>query len=211
MSDKKPIFRTKRVGLLGGSFDPPTLGHIQLAEYVLSKTDLDQVWLVPCRTHQFDKKMALAYHRLNMCLEAASHNDSICVTDEEIRNDLDGSTYTLIKSISSWPLHEGLCFSFIIGQDNAIVFDQWQKADELKKMVRFIVVPRAGYGLPSRKYWYMKDPHIFLKDNGNYPVMDISSTQVREMLYEGNLENIETMVASGVLRYIQENKLYHER
>jgi nicotinic acid mononucleotide adenylyltransferase len=104
-------------------------------------------------------------------------------------------------------------FSCIIGQDNANTFDQWVNYEHLEKMVRFVIVPRKGIA-PGGTHWYFNPPHIYLR--GESPILEVSSTQVREKLKELRTTTfpgvargeLEALMPPEVVRYIEENGLY---
>ena len=197
-----------KVGILGGAFDPVTIGHIQLANFVISTGVVNQVWLTPCYKHRYDKDMVDANHRLTMCKIATATDQTIGVCDIEIKHRLHGETYNLIKKIKDNPITDKIYdFSVIIGQDNANTFDQWYMHEELAKMVRFIVVPRKGVEA-TRQDWYVRFPHLFLNTETN--VIKISSTEVREQLSfaKHSTPQLETILPEGVLKYIFRHKLY---
>jgi len=196
-----------KVGILGGAFDPVTVGHIQLAKFVVSTGVVDQVWLTPCYKHRYDKDMVDADHRLAMCKIATATDQTIGACDIEIIHHLRGETYNLIKKIQANAITNKIYdFSVIIGQDNANTFDQWYKYEELAKMVRFIVVPRKG--VETQQDWYKAFPHLFLNTKTN--IIKISSTEVRQRLSFAKYPNpqLETILPEGVLKYIFRHKLY---
>ena len=83
----------KRVGILGGSFDPPTKGHIQVAQHVLDNCDeIDEIWLSPCYKHMHEKIMVLPNHRLKMCELTNKGNYNIGVFDFEISTNFSDSS-----------------------------------------------------------------------------------------------------------------------
>lgn len=196
-----------KVGILGGSFDPITVGHVDLANFVLNNNIVDQVWIIPCKKHKYDKKMESPTHRLNMCRIATSSFNKISVNGIEVKSCLSGTTYDLIKAIKSNDITNSIYeFSFIIGQDNANTFSNWYKNEELIKEISFIVVPRKG--VETLEDWYKNPPHIFLDMETNIP--EISSTEIRKALSFPNKKSdfLKNNLNSKVLDYIIKHKLY---
>lgn len=196
-----------KVGILGGAFNPVTIGHIKLAKFVIGQGVVDQVWLTPCYKHRYGKDMVDANHRLAMCKIATATDSTIGVSDIEIEYRLTGETYKLINKLQSNAITNKIYdFSVIIGQDNANTFDQWYKHEELAKMVRFIVVPRKG--IETEQDWYKSFPHLFLGMDTDIP--KISSTEVREHLAFATTKTptLEANLPAGVLDYIFKHKLY---
>jgi len=203
----KSLGRKTKVAILGGAFDPITLGHIQSAQFVLNTSgEFDEVWLMPAYNHMYGKKMADANHRLKMCEYAAQVDGRIKVFNYEIKNELAGETFNFFKRLKTdKELNEIFNFSMIIGEDNANTFDKWVNYKELERMVRFVVIPRKGVQLDLNVNWFLKPPHIYL--NAETDIMKISSTEVRENLkskWPGVVEGLDPKV----LKYIIDNKLY---
>lgn len=210
--------RKKYVAILGGAFDPITIGHIKLAQFVLdtSKT-FDEVWIMPCYKHIYNKDMESSEHRLNMSEIAAQMDGRIKIFEYEITNQLGGETYNFAKRI----LEEDYAkdeydFSLIIGMDNANTFDQWVNYEDLERMMRFVVVDREGIERDPKIDWYLKNGHIYLNAESSIP--EISSTQIRGWLSEINgkqlnpseetINSLKKSLPEGVYDYIEKNKLY---
>ena len=200
--------RKLKVALLGGAFDPPTLGHIAVAKFVLdSSREFDEAWLVPCFRHLFNKEMSSAEHRLTMLGYAIQNDGRIKVCDYEIQHQLGGETYHFLKSLMDSELAQTHEFSYIIGMDNANNFDKWVNFEELERLIRFIVVPRAGQESKTSVDWYLKPPHIFLRSDT--PLPDTASSAVRMEFACGMISKLsEQMLDPLVLDYIKRKKLY---
>lgn len=204
--------RKVKVALLGGAFDPPTLGHIAVAKFVLdSSREFDEVWLVPCYKHMFHKEMSSADHRLTMLGHATSDDGRIRICEYEISNQLGGETYHFLKSLLDSELAQANEFSYIIGMDNANSFDKWVNFEELERLIRFVVVPRVGQEPDSSVDWYLKPPHIFLRSDT--PLPDTASSVVRKEIAIGHKAGCmrslpEQMLHPCVLSYITRKGLY---
>jgi nicotinate-nucleotide adenylyltransferase len=207
----KSLGRKTKVAILGGAFNPITIGHIQLAQTVLNTSgEFDEVWLMPAYNHMYNKEMVSTEHRLKMCELASQIDGRIKVFDYEIRNELAGETFNFFKRLKKEEtLNERYNFSMIIGLDNANTFDKWVNYQELERMVRFVVVPRKGIERDINVDWYLKEPHIFL--NNESDVIEVSSTQVRGILNQEGIakyKELEDKLHPDVIRYIYNNKLY---
>ena len=179
----RALGRKLKVALYGGAFDPIHKGHIQVCQFVLNTSkEFDEVWIVPCFSHMYNKKMAPAADRLEMCKKAAERDRRIKVYDYEISNKLKGETFYFLKRLrEEIELLETHQFSMIIGQDNANNFQKWVNFDELEKMIRFVVVPRQGVERDTNVDWYLKPPHIYLNKEKNN-ISEVSSTEVRKLI-----------------------------
>lgn len=202
--------RRVNVVILGGAFDPITVGHIQNAKHILDSTngDIDEVWIMPCFSHLFGKKMASPEHRLEMCRLAVKNDKRIKISDYEISKQFAGDTYYMVKNLlqEEFAKHQ-YNFSIAIGQDNANTFDQWSNHKYLEQAIRFVVCPRPGCVFDHSKAWYLKAPHIYLSPSNK--LIEISSTQVRDAASKGAIDTMESSVLEDEVRlYIKENHLY---
>lgn len=203
--------RKLRVAILGGAFDPPTIGHIKLAQFVLNASQtFDEVWLMPCFRHMNGKQMTDPDHRLKMCQIAANVDGRIKVFDFEIQKQLAGQTYHFVKLL----LEEAMAkdrydFSIIMGMDNANTFGTWPDYADLERLVRFVVVHRSGIIRNELVNWYLRPPHIYLHQEGDVP--NTSSSNVRAWLsryWQNKAEPNCPEIDQNVLNYIAAHELY---
>ena len=207
--------RKLKVALYGGSFNPITKGHIQVAQFVLDTSRaFDEVWLVPCYKHMYNKQLVDASHRLKMCEIAYKVDGRIKVFDFEIMYELGGETYNFVKRLVQSEFMDWVNFSYIIGQDNANTFADWVNSEHLMRMMTFVVVPRCGIEPAHGVDWYLKPPHIFLNSEGKEPTdIEISSTAASLFLADPRLRQGKDALKyldPLVRQYIIENELYTE-
>jgi nicotinate-nucleotide adenylyltransferase len=190
-----------KIGIFGGAFDPPTIGHKEIA-ISLTKV-IDEVWLMPCYQSAFGKKMSKNEDRLEMCRLVTKNLDNVKTSDFEITNQITGGTiYCVEELLKAFPDHQ---FYWIIGQDNANVFHHWHRNEELKKLIPFIVVPRQGYKNEKNELWYNQKPHLHLED---LTLPEVSSTLVRGLI--STKKRVEHLVENDVRSYIEAVNLYKE-
>src|SRR5579859_1202270 len=121
----------RRVGILGGSFNPPTKSHIQIADFVLDRGLVDHIWVMPLFSHMYNKLVETPEHRLRMCELAIKGNEhKITVSDYEILNQLRG-TYSVVQKLFA-EFGKDYIFSLIIGTDNVNI-SNWFRGDELER------------------------------------------------------------------------------
>jgi nicotinate-nucleotide adenylyltransferase len=199
-----------KIAILLGAFDPVTNGHIQLANFV--SKHFDKVWIVPSFKHAYDKKTVSFDDRLNMLNLAIEKYPKLVVSDFEREFKPDhGRTYELVKELLYSRYAKGNEFSIVIGQDNAEDIFNWYNHKSLLSMMSFTVVTRKGVLVNKNTDWYLKQPHLYLKDDCD-EIMEISSTTVRGLLRDpikrfdkGLLSNY---INEDVYDYIIENELY---
>lgn len=188
----------KKIGLLGGTFDPPHIGHLVMAEEVYERLSLDEVWFIPSAEPPHKEKAKVsAQDRLAMLKVAVGQIDYFKIKTIELERE--GKSYTLdtINALQqSYPNDQ---FYFIIGADMVEYLPNWYKIDQLVEKVQFVGVKRPDFELET--------PYpVILLDT---PGLDVSSTMVRERL-EMN-RSVRYLIPQHVLALIKEKGLYGQR
>lgn len=192
-----------KIGILGGQFNPPHLGHSIIANEALNFTDLDEVWLTPVYKHTFDKNMASYRNRAKMTKLICHGKIKFC--NEEIKNQLSGETIELMTILGKkYPQHQ---FFFIIGSDNLPTFKKWGSWEKLIIKYPFYVVPRPGFNFKLKKYCLDKPQYQFkILKHPLLTITNISATLIRNRLK--NKLPISNLVDKKVYEYIDKAKLY---
>jgi nicotinate-nucleotide adenylyltransferase len=186
----------KKVGLLGGTFNPPHMGHLVIADQVLEKAQLDEIRFLPNHVpphKQVDKRVTVD-QRLRM-LEAAIEGHSR-FSIERIELERHGASYTYDTIKLLMEREENAQFSFIIGGDMIEYLPKWYKIEELQNMVKFIGVNRPDY---SHETPY--DVQLI-----EVPAIDLSSSYIRDAVKKG--QTVRYLVPDDVYRLIKGEKLY---
>ena len=179
-----------RIALLGGSFNPPHVGHLMNAYYVLATRPVDRVWLMPVFHHPFGKPLAPFEDRVRMCeLAAASFASGVEVSRVEAEAPGAGRTIETLEYLMQQ--HPDDQFALVIGSDILPERAKWKDFDRIEKLAEVIVVPRAGFPSP-------------LAPGPQLP--PVSSTEVREKLARG--EDVSALVPREVLEYAAQHGLY---
>lgn len=181
------------VALLGGSFDPPHLGHMALAQASLQENRADAVWwLVAGQPWQKPGLRTAGKDRLAMVKRAVRGRAGMHVCDIELHRS--GPTYTLntVEQLSERYPH---CrWSLLIGEDQWRQLDTWHGIEALRQKVGFIVGVRGTNSRSGAAQWL------------EWPGREISSTEIRRRAALGG--DIGGMVSPAVARYIAEHRLY---
>ena len=193
------------IGCLFGSFDPPHVGHIAIAEHMLRTQQLDQVWLVVTPQNPFKEHLVLSAdtHRLAMVRLAVKGIDGLVASGFEI--DMPRPSYTadsLRFMRHRWPDH---IFDLIIGSDNLVTLHNWKDPEEILEHHTILVYPREGAGKQLESALYRDHPKVKIVSGS--PMLNVSSTRIREDI--GTWKPVEALVAPDVLRYIRQHRLYH--
>lgn len=186
-----------RTALFGGTFNPLHNGHLAIARSVLEQGLADEVWILitPCNPWKKDQKLLDDRLRYDMVAQAVKDMDGVHASDFEFKLDKPSYTANTLRRISAdYPDHE---FILTVGADNWVKFHNWREADFIQENYPIIVYPRQGYPIESLS------GQVTLLD---CPLMDISSTQIRQMVHEGT--PINELVPASVARTIKEKGLY---
>ena len=186
-----------RTALLGGTFDPLHNGHLTIARSVLEQGLADEVWLLvtPCNPWKKDNDLLDDNIRYKMVADAVRDMEGIRASDFEFKLDKPSYTANTLRRISAdYPDRE---FVITIGADNWVKFHNWREADFILENYPITVYPRKGYPIDHLS------GNMTLLD---CPLMDISSTQIRQMVKDGT--PINEFVPASVARTIKKKGLY---
>lgn len=195
----------KKIGIMGGTFDPIHYGHLVTAEAARYRYRLDRVYFVPAYIppHKQFKKVTPAEHRLMMTIMATVNNPGFAVSDLEIKRGGLSYTYDTVKRFKQ-KLGSNTEVFFITGADAIIELTQWMRIEDLARECRFIGATRPGYHLSMPLPKYLKNSVSFME----VPALAISSTDIRQRVREG--EPIHYLLPETVEMYIRKNRLYRE-
>ncbi|WP_459076787.1 nicotinate-nucleotide adenylyltransferase [Herbivorax alkaliphila] len=203
------MIAVKKIGILGGTFNPIHNGHLIMAEAIREDFRLDKVLFIPSGNppHKSKNEVIDKEHRYNMVCEAINENDFFEKSRIEIERE--GYTYTIdtLKRLKASQKEDVLLY-YIIGADVLYDLNKWKDYQSVFKTCEFIAALRPG----SRKEEF-RDRIKYLNNNFeakiysvNIPLIDISSTEIRKRVKEG--KSIKYLVPENVENYIKNNKLY---
>jgi nicotinate-nucleotide adenylyltransferase len=194
-----------RLGLLGGTFNPPHIGHLVCAMQAQAELELDRVLLVPVHEppHKALKIEPGVQHRVELCRRAVAGNErlEVSLVDAEVP----GPSYT-VDTLSR--LHDrcpGDQLTFIVGGDMAFSLPTWREPEAILELAELGVAEREGVrraDILERLAGLGTDRVRFF----DMPRLDISSSQVRRLVADGR--PIRYLVPDGVADYIEQAGLY---
>jgi len=189
----------RRVGIIGGTFNPPHMGHLIMAQQVGDQLGLDEVRFMPDAQppHVDEKKTIPAQDRANMVQQAIADNPLFKLETAELKRGGKSYTYDTMKALKAQ--HPETQYYFIIGGDMVDYLHTWSHIDELVKLVTFVGIKRTGYPTTSQY------PVIWV----DAPLIDISSTQIRHKVSQGH--TVRYLVPDTVAAYIKEHQLYENK
>ena len=195
----------KRLGVMGGTFDPIHYGHLVTAEAALAEFQLDEVVFVPTGQPwmKVDRDVAAPEDRYLMTVIATSSNPRFSVSRIEIERD--GPTYT-VETLQELrrQRRDGVELFFITGADAILEIFQWKDPDEVLSLAHFIAATRPGYDVARfEREAPTRHPKISVM---TVPALAISSSDIRRRVRVGR--PIRYLVPEGVQTYIEKSHLY---
>lgn len=208
-----------KIGLLGGTFNPPHIGHLRLAQEVSYTHGLGRIIFVPSSVppHKNYSETASQEHRLRMTQLSCADNPTFQVSDIELRLEAPSYTYRTLESFSRDCKNE---YYFIIGTDSLSEIQTWKNYLRLFHLSSFIVVERSdaefdlvwGHVPNELASCFRLVDGILTHDSSHLLIkstvtgLNISSTQIRELVRHG--KSIRYLVHENVREYIENTKLY---
>ncbi len=182
------------VAIFGGAFNPPHLAHVFTMTYLLGRTDVDEVWLIPTAAHVFGKDLAPLDRRIAMLttiVDGYGWSDRVRVLDVEGRREGPSRTFDTLTELSeAYPEYR---FRWVIGADNLTERHRWYRFDDLVARWNLIVLGRPGHESAladcSTEVWCDPGPTM----------PSISSTEIRAALRQGGGGDILRWLPSNIL------------
>ena len=197
-----------RIAVLGGSFNPPHIGHLLSAVAVKTMARMDAVWLMPVFKHAFEKHLAPFDARVSMChtlldaLDVDGVSMGICVSQSEsdLPAEQQGRSIHLIRLLmQKYPQHQ---FHLVVGSDIMGEVSKWLAFEELTRLAPLIVIGRCGFPTPAQvpgvTYWADLSPVL--------QIPEMSSSAIRERVARG--ESLFGMTPPAVEDEIKDRRLY---
>ncbi|MEI7718352.1 MAG: nicotinate (nicotinamide) nucleotide adenylyltransferase [archaeon] len=184
-----------KIALFGGSFNPIHNGHLQIANKLVEKKVVDQVWLLPCGNHAFNKQLESGKNRMDMICLAIKNNPSVKVVGVELNETKKSFSSETISWFKKEFNHD---FFWVIGADNLKDLDKWHDFEYLKNSVEFILINRPGFEINNNLGIKIKEIVEMQSD--------ISSTKIRENVATG--KDLVGLVPEAVESFIKKEGLY---
>ena len=199
----------KKIGILGGTFDPVHYGHIALAEDAVREAGLHEVVMIPARIQPFkqDRENASGEDRFNMLALAAGKDDHITVSKYELEQESVSYTYLTLRHMQKFYGSDTRLY-FITGTDSFLKIDTWMNAEELLTNYAYIIGTRPGYRQDEYREAVQRITETYGTEviSMNKTELDISATEIREKIAAG--KPVDHLMPPEVYRYITEHGLY---
>lgn len=191
----------KKVCLFGGTFDPPHIGHLLVAQTVAEVENFEKIIFVLNNLPPFKNNFSSVGHRLSMLKMAIAGNPKFDLSEIELQRE--GVSYTLdmIRAYKKEAdLNKDELF-FLIGSDSLMDFQTWDRPKEILKECKLLIAIRPGFRPSDVPSWVLKKIQF-----ANIPRFEISSTIIRKRWAED--KTIRYMVTQPVWEYVNAHKLF---
>lgn len=198
----------KKIGIMGGTFNPVHYGHLLIAEEARIFCDLDEIIFIPSGSSYMKDADEIISGRMRIAMTALAieENPHFSLSDMEIKRIGNTYTYETIEELKT--LYPDAAFFFILGADNLFSVEKWKYADKILKNCTLIAAAR---GKKSEEELNAKADYLRKKYQSEILILpekkvDISSTEIRERIQKGM--SVRHMTPDKVLSYISEHQLY---
>ncbi len=193
--------RSKKIGVLGGTFDPIHNGHLVLAEQVREKLKLDRVVFIPCLSppHKTNRKLSPAKDRFRMTELAVQDNAAFLVSDMELKRK--GLSYTVDTLRQLRRAYPDSGIYFLTGSDVLGEIHTWKDPEGIYRLAKMVIATRPGFD-------HFDPENPFASRSIIVPItgVDVSASQIRMKIKRGR--SIRYLVPPKVEEYIKRKKLY---
>ena len=193
-----------RIGVLGGTFDPPHSGHLTLAQAAIKELELDELLFIPANRNPIktQKTETPAKHRIGMVERLIHSQPQMAYSDMEITRG--GPSYT-VDTLSELQMVRPAEYWFIMGADALRGLADWKSPVRLMRLCRLAVAVRPPL-IVSDVLVKLPEDYKGKVDVIQMPSLDISSSDLRTKLHQG--QSVDSWIAPEVLQYIHTHKLY---
>lgn len=207
--DKNQNQKKKRIGIMGGTFNPVHIGHLRLAESAYEQLELDTVWMMPNAVppHKAGQQILSKEHRITMLKLAIEENPHFQLSLFE-KEDRAHYSYETMEALNR--TYPGCTFYYLMGSDSLFAIEEWVEYRRFLASCHVLAASRKDGNWQELSDWagYLKEKYqaeITLSDS---PVMDISSSEIRNLRREG--KSIRYLVPEAVFSYIEKHNFYRE-
>lgn len=197
-----------KIGFFGGSFNPPTYAHLEIARISIQEQNLDRVYFVPVGNSYKKPELIDENYRYEMLQIMSKNFNNIDVENIELNKNESISAIQAFEMIEK--KYEGTEIYFIMGADNFIKMPTWKNAEELITKYNYIVFNRHSLNLEN----FIKENGMLYKNKEKYKIIqlkenkDTNSSIIRKLINEGKYQEADKYTSKEVIEYIVKNNLY---
>ena len=190
-----------KICLFGGTFDPPHIGHLLIAQTICEVENFDKILFIPAYTPSHKNDITPVNHRIEMVKIAINDNPNFEYSDVDIlRNGISYTIDSIIDIKQKFGLKEEEIY-YLMGSDSLIDLKNWKSPKKILKECNVIVAIRPGFRPSDIPNWILQNVHF-----ANIPRFELSSTKIRSR-WKKDL-TIRYMVTLPIWEYINKNNLY---
>ena len=201
----------KRMGFFGGSFNPPTYAHINIAKASIEKLGLDKFFFVPVGNLYNKPDLIDEVYRYDMLKIACKNENNIFVEDIELKKSRNLSAIEVFEMIENkYKKDNDIAIFFVMGADNFIKLPNWKNAKELITKYQYIIFERNNSNLRNQ----IEENELLNKNKFNFHILkledysQISSGNIRTLIKNNDYERCKEFTKPEIIEYIKMNKLY---
>ena len=198
-----------KLGFFGGSFNPPTYAHLNIAKSVIKEMKLDKFYFVPMGNNYKKKDLIDENSRLEMLKIICNNEEKIDVSSIELNKKEKIETYQAFEMIKNRYKNDEIFF--IMGADNFEKIPSWTNSERLMSSYKYVIINRNNINIEK----VIKNNKIMKNNIKNFDIIDIkeeyktiSSSKVRDLLHEKRLTSVKDYIPDEILSYIIKNKIW---
>lgn len=195
-----------KIGILGGTFDPPHVGHLSVARAALKQLELDEILFLPASKNPLKMRTVgtIGKHRLGMVEALIRNEEQMAVSDMELTRG--GISYT-VDTLGELHMVQPAEYWFLMGADSLRGLSEWKNPHRLLRLARLAVAVRPPLGEAEV---VARIPTEFRErvDMVQMSPIDISSTDLRDRIKRN--QNVSAWIPQDVLKYIATNQIYKD-
>ena len=195
-----------KIGIFGGSFNPPHKMHMEIAKELLNKHYVDKIIFVPTGSkYEYKHNLVEDKYRLEMLNILTNKDERIIVSGYELK---DYVVYTCDTLEYFKKIYNNDEIYFICGTDNLSYIDKWKKGLDILNNYKIIVIKRNSNeisGLLNKYQQYINNIIV-----ASIPLNDMSSTNIRLLIKQNNIIELYKYLDKDIINYIYRNKLYQD-
>lgn len=201
---------TKKVGILGGTFNPIHIGHLILAEHAYDEHKLDEILFIPTGISHFKDPNIVLDKKKRITMTGGAIDDNPHFALSTIETDRPGNSYTYETLTELKRVNPDTEYYLIVGADSLFQIEQWKNPDIIFEKAIILAAVRKGQSLDEL---HTKAEELMNKFNADIriltcPYIDISSTEIRTRIK--NNQSVKYMITDDTLNYINKFNLYKD-
>lgn len=200
----------KRVGIMGGTFDPIHYGHLLLAQAAIEAEHLDEVLFIPSGTPWLKDSSQVLNKKTRVSMTGIAIEDNPKFALSTIEIDREGNSYSYETLEILREKNPATCYYFILGADSLMEIEKWKHPDRLMKSCTLLTAVRDDCNMAAleKQISYLKDKYDASVEILPTKRIDISSTDIRQKTREG--KSIRYLLPDQVMEFIEKNHIYKE-